>query len=95
MLNDLSAVFIVSKKNTQGIGSEEFAQGKGVVGTGPFRFASFKRGDRVELLRNESYWGDKPTWDKVTFRFITSDPSRLAALLAGDVDAIDNVPTSD
>src|SRR6187397_727942 len=46
MLNDLSAIFIVSKKNTQGVSSEEFAQGKGVVGTGPFRFVSFKRGDR-------------------------------------------------
>jgi peptide/nickel transport system substrate-binding protein len=95
MLNDLSAVFIVSKKNTQGVSSDEFAQGKGVVGTGPFRFGSFKRGDRVELLRNDGYWGDKPAWGKVTLRFITSDPSRLAALLAGDVDAIDNVPTAD
>jgi len=95
MLNDLSAIFIVSKKNTQGVSSEEFAQGKGVVGTGPFRFVSFKRGDRVELARNENYWGEKPTWDKVTMRFITSDPSRLSALLAGDVDAIDNVPTAD
>lgn len=95
MLNDLSAVFIVSKKNTQGLSSEDFAQGKGVVGTGPFRFVSFKRGDRVELVRFDAYWGDKPTWDKVTIRYVTSDPSRLAALLAGDVDAIDNVPSSD
>jgi peptide/nickel transport system substrate-binding protein len=95
MLNDLSAVFIISKRNAQGVSSEEFAQGKGVIGTGPFRFVSYKRGDRVELSRNENYWGEKPAWDKVTIRFITSDPSRLAALLAGDVDAIDNVPTAD
>lgn len=95
MLNDLSAVFIVSKKAAQGIASEEFAQGKGVIGTGPFRFVSFRRGDRVELARNDAYWGEKPAWDKVTFRFISSDPSRLAALLANDVDAIDNVPSAD
>lgn len=95
MLNDLSAVFIVSKKASQGLSSEEFAQGKGVVGTGPFRFVSFRRGERVDLARNEAYWGEKPAWDRVTLRFITSDPSRLAALLAGDVDAIDNVPTAD
>lgn len=95
MLNDLSAVFIVSKKATQGVASEEFAQGKGAIGTGPFRFGSFRRGDRVELLRNDAYWGERPAWDKVTFRFVSSDPSRLAALLAGDVDAIDNVPTAD
>ena len=95
MLNDLSAVFVVSKKATQGVSSEEFAQGKGMIGTGPFRFVSFRRGDRVELARNDAYWGEKPAWDKVTFRFITSDPSRLAALLANDVDAIDNVPSAD
>ena len=95
MLNDLSAVFIVSKNATQGVASEDFTQGRGVVGTGPFRFGSFRRGDRVELVRNDAYWGDKPAWNRVTLRFVTSDPSRLAALLAGDVDAIDNVPSAD
>ncbi len=57
MLNDLSAIFIVSKKNTQGVSSDEFAQGKGVVGTGPFRFVSFKRGDRVELAAQRQLLG--------------------------------------
>ena len=37
----------------------------------------------------------KPPWDKVTFRLITSDPSRIAALLAGDVQMIEIVPTAD
>ena len=95
MLNDLSAIFIVSKKATQGRASEDFAQSGAVIGTGPFRFGVFRRGDRVELVRHDAYWGEKPLWDKVTLRFVTADPSRLAALLAGDVDAIDNVPTSD
>jgi len=95
VMNDLTQVFIVSRKATQGLTSEEFAQGKGMIGTGPFRFLSFRRGDRVELARNDAYWGEKPAWDKVTLRFITSDPSRLAALLAGDVDAIENVPPAD
>src|SRR5262249_49070976 len=47
------------------------------------------------LARNEAYWGAKPAWDVATFRFLANDPARLAALLAGDVDAIDNVPTAD
>lgn len=95
LINDLSQVFIVSKKATQGLTSEEFAQGKGVVGTGPFRFVAFRRGELVELARNGSYWGEKSAWERVTLRFITSDPSRLAALLATDVDAIENVPPAD
>jgi peptide/nickel transport system substrate-binding protein len=95
MLNDLSAIFIVSKKATQGLKSEEFASGNGLVGTGPFRFVSFNRGDRLELARNENYHGEKSAWDRVTMRFMTNDPSRMAALLSGDVDAIENVPSAD
>lgn len=100
MLPDLTAVFIVSKKATagplpQGLASEDFASGKGVVGTGPFKFVRFQRDDRVELERNEAYWGPKAAWSKVTLRFIAADPTRVAALLSGDVDAIENVPTAD
>ncbi len=95
MLNDLSTIFIVSKKATQGVASDDFAQGKGMVGTGPFRFVSFRRGEAVEFTRNNAYSGDKPAWGRAAMRFIPSDPSRLAALLAGDVDAIDNIPPAD
>ncbi|MET0961876.1 MAG: ABC transporter substrate-binding protein, partial [Noviherbaspirillum sp.] len=92
---DMSSIFIVSKKATQNAGSEDFNSGKALIGTGPFKFASFARGDRVELSRNEQYWGGKPAWDKVTLRIITASASRLAALLAGDVDLIETVPTAD
>jgi peptide/nickel transport system substrate-binding protein len=95
MLADLSNVFIVSKKATKGLSSADFNAGKGVVGTGPFKFVKFQRDDRVELARFDGYWGTKPAWDKVSLRFITSNATRVAALLAGDVDAIENVPTQD
>jgi len=95
MLNDLSSVAIVSKSATQGLASGDFATGRGMIGTGPFKFVAFNRGERLELARNDAYWGEKPAWERVTFRFLSNDPARLAALLAGDVDAIDNVPTAD
>ena len=100
MLADLTAIFMVSKKATagalpQGLASEDFASGKGMSGTGPFKFVRFARDDRVELERNDAYWGPKPAWAKATLRFIASDPTRVAALLSGDVDAIENVPTAD
>jgi peptide/nickel transport system substrate-binding protein len=47
------------------------------------------------LERNDAYWGTKPHWRNATLRIITSHPSRVAALLAGDVQAIDDVPPSD
>jgi peptide/nickel transport system substrate-binding protein len=91
----MNSVFIVSKRAAAGVRPEEFNQGKGVIGTGPYRFVGFKRGDRVELARHEQYAGPRPAWDKVTLRIVTNDPARLAALLAGDVDAIEQIPTAD
>ncbi len=95
LLPDLSMVYIVSKKATQKVSSDEFATGKGMVGTGPYKFVKFQRDDRVELARNDAYWGKKPAWSKVTLRFIPNDATRIASLLAGDVQAIENVPTPD
>ena len=92
---DLVAVLVVSKKATQGLSTDDFAQGKGMIGTGPFKFLQYKRDDRVELVRNDTYWGEKPAWDRVTLRFIPNNGARMAALLAGDVQAIENVPTPD
>lgn len=95
LLNNLTQVAIVSKKAATGASTEDFNSGKAAIGTGPYRFAEFVPGDRIVLLRNERYWGGTPQWSKVTFRPIRSDPARVAALLAGDVDVIENVPTAD
>ncbi len=93
--NDLAIIPIVSKKAASGASSADFNSGKAAVGTGPFKFVRFARGDRVELARNDTYWGSKPAWETVTFRLMTNDASRVAALLSGDVDAIDSVPVPD
>ncbi|MDP9108725.1 MAG: ABC transporter substrate-binding protein, partial [Pseudomonadota bacterium] len=95
LLADLTSIYIVSKKATTGLSSDDFASGKGMVGTGPYKFVKFQRDDRLELERNDAYWGNKPAWTKVTLRFIPNGATRLAALLSGDVQAIENVPTPD
>jgi peptide/nickel transport system substrate-binding protein len=92
---DLNSVFIVSKKAAGPARSEDFDSGKAMVGTGPFRFVRFARGDRVELARNDAYWGGAASWDRVTFRIVPTDPARLAGLLSGDLDLIEQVPTAD
>jgi peptide/nickel transport system substrate-binding protein len=62
------------------------------VGTGPFRFKAWNRGDRVELVRNPDYWNkDRIKLDSVTFRFINDPQAQVAALRAGDVDAFPNI----
>jgi len=91
----MASVAILNRKADEGMATEDFNSGKAAIGTGPFRFVSYKPGDRVELERYDGYWGDKPAWQKVDYRFISNDAARTAALLAGDVDFIDFVPTTD
>ena len=95
MPNDMSTVMIVSARAAANATTDDFNTGKATVGTGPFRFVRWQKGDRIELARNDAYWGPKAPWDKVTFRIITSDPTRVASLLAKEVGAIENVPTND
>ena len=92
---DLVNVMMLDRQTHEGATTEDFNSGKAAIGTGPFRLVSYRSGDRIELERNDAYWGDKPHWSKVHYRMITSDAARTAALLAGDVDVIDQVPTSD
>jgi peptide/nickel transport system substrate-binding protein len=95
MPNDMSTVLVVSAKAAANATTDDFNTGKAAVGTGPFKFVRWKKGDRIELARNDAWWGGKSAWDRVTFRVITSDPTRVASLLAGEVRAIENVPTND
>ncbi|MFZ0019175.1 MAG: ABC transporter substrate-binding protein, partial [Acetobacteraceae bacterium] len=91
----LSAIGILSRRHGEGAGTSDYNTGKAAIGTGPFRFVSWFRGDKVVLARNESWWGGHPAWDNVTIRYIKNPASRLAALLAGDVDLIDQVSVQD
>jgi peptide/nickel transport system substrate-binding protein len=61
-------------------------------GTGPFKLSSFAAGDRVTLERNDAYWGARPAWRTLTLRFIARGSARVAALLGGEVQMIEDVP---
>jgi peptide/nickel transport system substrate-binding protein len=95
MPNDVSQVFIVSRKRGQGAKTPDYNSGKAAIGTGSYKFVEYTPGNRIVMQRNDQYWGQKPIWQRVVFRGIKSDPSRVAALLAGDVDLIDQVPSTD
>ncbi len=62
------------------------------VGTGPFKFDRWVKGDRVEISRYDDYWGAPAKLAKATFKFIPDPAAATAALLAGDVDAFANFP---
>jgi peptide/nickel transport system substrate-binding protein len=93
--NFLSLVGIVSRKLGQDSTTSDYNSGKAAIGTGPYRLDTWRRSDRIVLLRNDGYWGKPPAWDRVTLRFIANPAARVAALLAGDVDMIDSVSVQD
>ncbi|MDX6263716.1 MAG: peptide/nickel transport system substrate-binding protein, partial [Kribbellaceae bacterium] len=61
------------------------------VGTGPYKFGSWKRGDSIVLQRNDAYWGTKPFFNQVTLKYF-KDPTALNnALLTGTINVISTV----
>ena len=91
---DISSIHIVQRLFEQAP-TVDFNSGRAAVGTGPYKFVSYTAGGRLVLARNDDYWGAKPAWAKASLRIIPNNPSRIATLLAGDVQGIDNVPPSD
>lgn len=95
MPNDLSTFSIISNEVGEGASTEDYNSGEATIGTGAYKFVEYVPGDRIVLERNEDYWGEQPEFQRVIYKPIQSDPSRVAALLAGDVDLIEGVPTVD
>jgi ABC-type dipeptide/oligopeptide/nickel transport system permease component/ABC-type transport system substrate-binding protein len=62
------------------------------VGTGPFLFEKWRRGDSVSLIANPHYWGGKPLLSRVVFKFITDPTAAFAAMKSGDVQAFPGYP---
>ena len=62
------------------------------VGTGPFKFVQWDRGQRVVLEKNPAYWRFPVKVDRVIFRSVTEDQARLTELLTGAVDLIVSPP---
>jgi len=91
LMEQIGRIFVLSRKAAQGLATADFNAGRGMAGTGPYRFVEHQAGQRLVLKRNAQYWGPKPDYENVTLRYIPKDAARLAALLAGDVDLIDQV----
>lgn len=61
------------------------------VGTGPYKFVRWNRGQDILLEANNEYWGDKPQIKKVKYRFVEEPGTRLAGLMAGEFDVTTNL----
>ena len=86
---ELSRVLIVPAKIARSATTADFNSTRAAIGTGPYKVSEWVNGDRLVLTRNDAYWAGKQPWAKVTEKVIAKDPTRVAALLTGEVDAID------
>ncbi|MDF3042907.1 MAG: bacterial extracellular solute-binding s, 5 Middle family protein [Thermomicrobiales bacterium] len=87
--DDLATLFILPKEAMADIATNP-------VGTGPFKFASFAPGDRLELERFDDYYDEGlPYLDGVTVRVLPDAQARVANLLSGDVQLIEGLAESD
>jgi len=92
---DMTNVRIVNRETAQNATTGDFNEVRAAQGTGPFRIVSHRNGDRIEFERFDGYWGERAAFQRISYRMITNNAARTAALVAGDVDLIDQVPTSD
>jgi peptide/nickel transport system substrate-binding protein len=58
------------------------------MSSGPYKLESYTRGQSLVMVRNNTYWGKRPTLDRITFRFITNTDSEIQAIRGGEVDVI-------
>jgi peptide/nickel transport system substrate-binding protein len=65
------------------------------TGTGPFKFESWTRGDRLVMVRNDDYWGEKANIKRLIFRPISDNAARLQALQNGEIQGYDLVEPQD
>lgn len=86
---DLATIMIISQEAAGKATTADFNAGPAAIGTGPFKFVEFRQDERIELARNDDYWGTKPEWDKATYQMIPSAGARTAAILSGDIDVIE------
>jgi len=65
------------------------------VGTGPFKFVEWVKGDHVTMERHDGYWGGAPNLDRVVVKTVREDQARVLMLESGDADLIVNIPTEE
>ena len=95
LMGQLTNIFVVSKHAAENAGTADFTSGKAAIGTGPFRLENYRGAEGMSVIRNDAFWGDKAAYAKVNLRVIGNDAARIAALLAGDVDLIEDVAPAD
>lgn len=84
---------LLGKLTTAEIVTNE-AYNRSPIGTGPYKFAEWKAGEYIRVVKNDDYWRGKdyPKMDEIVFSFIPDDNTRLNALKTGQYDIGEILP---
>jgi peptide/nickel transport system substrate-binding protein len=91
LLGRLSILPVIPKKYFDSVGGTD-AFGQKPVGTGPFKFVEWVKGQRVVMEANPDYWQGPPKIKQIIYRQISEDNTRITELLTGTADLVNNVP---
>jgi peptide/nickel transport system substrate-binding protein len=81
---------ILPPKYIEEVGEEQFAREP--VGSGPYKLIEFTESERYVFEAWDDYWGGRPEVDRVVYQVVSEQASQIAALLAGQIDMVPNVP---
>ena len=87
-LNDLSSSYKIPMVSPNMIIEGNYETMNQSVGTGPYVYDSYVKGDYTKFVKNEDYWGEEVTFDEIIVRYIPDSGTRLKALQTGEIDMI-------
>jgi peptide/nickel transport system substrate-binding protein len=87
---------IVKKDYVEQVGEAKYGSGENVMGSGPYKMASWKPGEEIVLEANPDYWDAElvPKVAKVTVKFISDTSTVTSAILSGEIDGAYGIPAT-
>ena len=82
--------YVLPKAYYEKVGAEGFE--KAPIGSGPYKVDAFERNAFLRLKAHPGYWGPKPAFETVVFKFITDPTSRVAEMESGGSDLTFEIP---
>ena len=86
----LSLISILPRKAYEQMGPEQFSIKP--VGSGAFKVVRWVKDSQIELEANPDYWDGAPKVQKILFKPVPSEASRVSGLLSGELDIVPVLP---
>ncbi len=66
--------------------------GSHAIGTGPYKFVEYRKGDHATFEKNPDYWNGDVYYDKMIYKIVPEDASRSTLVQTGEAQVADRIP---